>query len=321
MEVTSSSSAIDTKQVANSVKENKDEQTPEVSDGLTVSENSFSEFMKTALGGAGKTEVNEEELFAALIGQRLSAEHKEAADYYEQQKTQLLSSMRRADGYVSYEEVGVKALQATLTAGKIDEATAEKINGEAFAGAQLDSNLDALYDGRGSDGDTTIAVAAVESALTKMQSIIDGIESGATTAAPRPLDAPMTTPGTGSSGSHGSSGSGGGGSDMSGSQSLDGSGGFLWKPVSENDKKLVVLLPTELRGSIDRVEIHSSLPPEETTKLGSGRFTGDTHNGERPHFRFDKPGADFGDDVYVVAFKDDGSTVTWNIADGSARND
>src|SRR5690606_6805779 len=128
--------------------------------------------------------------------------------------------------------------------------------------------------------------------------------------------------GHGADGSDGADASGGaGGHAPDGAQSMDGSGGFLWKPKSENDGKLVVLLPKDFKGMIDRVEIHSQLPPEEATKLGQGRFSGDTQNGGRPHFRFDKPGESYGSDVHVVVFKDDGSTATWQIGDGGQRYD
>ncbi|MCB0325575.1 MAG: hypothetical protein KDD69_18465, partial [Bdellovibrionales bacterium] len=218
----------------------------------------------------------------------------------------------------------VRALEATVAAGHVDEATAEQVNGEAFAAAQLDGDDTALFDSFGSEGDPTVAVSNMEAALLSMRTMMDKIEAGEMTVAPRPLDAPMTTPGSSGTGhgADGTSSSGGtGGPGPSGGQNLDGSGGFLWKPESEADGNLVVLLPTDLKGLIDRVEIHSQLPPDDVTKLAEGRFSGDTHNGGRPHFRFDKPGGEFGSDVHVVVFKDDGTTATWQIGNGSERHD
>lgn len=277
-------------------------------------EGDFSQFMKAALGGEAKTEVNEEELFSSLIEQRLTVENAEAAEVYKAERAKLMVSMRRDDGYVSVEDVSVAALKATVESGKLEQADAERINAVAFSAAQLDDNKDALYDSRGSAEDPTIAVSAMDAALLAMKSAIDQIENGEVEVGSRPLDTPSNTTPGGSVG--------GGGSISAGEQNpMDGNEGFLWKPVSESDGNLVVLLPAALKGMIDRVEIHSDLPPTESTKIDEGRFAGDEHNGGRPHFRFSESGEDYGSNVHVVVFKDDGSTVTYSIADGSQRYD
>jgi len=279
----------------------------------------FSSFIQKALGKSAGTQVNEEELFAALIEQKLSEVGDEAAEFYRAEKEKLMVSMARADGYVNVEDVAKAALKKTVTDGKVDLAIAEKINGEAFAGAQLDDNLEMLYDSRGSGDDPTIAVSDMEAALLSMRVTIEKIESGEMSVAARSLDIPSnsvpggTTPVSGTPADPASA--------PSGAQQLDGAEGFLWKPESESDGKLVVLLPTTLKGLIERVEVHSELPPTDTSKLGSGRFTGDTHNGGRPHYRFEKEGGEYGDNVELVVYKTDGSTATWSISDGAARND
>jgi hypothetical protein len=232
-------------------------------------------------------------------------------------------SMARADGYVSVEDVAMAALRSTVAEGKIDETTAEEINGKAFAAAQLDDNLTALYDSYGSAEDQTVAVATMDSALSAAKAKFEKIESGEVPVESRSLSAQSNSaPSTDSASAvDGSSGSADPGSAPSGSQSMDGSGGFLWKPESEADGNLVVLLPTSLKGLIDRVEIHSSLPPDSSTLLDEGRFAGDTHNGGRPHFRFDSPGESYGSDINLVVYKDSGETVSWQIGDGSQRYD
>ena len=86
------------------------------------------------------------------------------------------------------------------------------------------------------------------------------------------------------------------------------SGGFVWKPVSEGDGNLVVLLPSAYAGSVVAMDI---------VKGGSvverGRFTGNT-NGNRPTFRFRQPGAGYGSGLTVVARLSDGSNKTWPIS-------
>lgn len=320
MEVTSSTDIRDDLQaIANT--ENSDDATDNGDTGQVESaEDEFAKFMRQALGGAAKTEVNEEELFAALIDQRLEQEDPEAAAFYREAKARLMVSMARGDGYVPVEDVAAAALRETVAEGKIDEDTAALINGQAFAAAQLDDNHDALYDSHGSAEDPTVAVSTMEAALLEMRTKMAQIESGELEVAARPLDTPSNNPLGDSSSADGASGAGG--SAPSGAQQpMDGSGGFLWKPISEGDGNLVVLLPTTLKGLIDRVEIHTQIPPDDTTRIAEGRFAGDDHNGGRPHFRFDKPGADYGSDIHVVVFKDDGSTVTYSIGNGAERHD
>jgi len=231
-----------------------------------------------------------------------------------------MQSMARADGYVSYEDVALTALNNTVASGAVTQEEAEMINGEAFAGAQLDSNLDALYDDRGSEHDPSKAVASISEALVRAEEFMNSVTNGEKTVEGRSLDSGST----GHSGAAGSiSGSGSilpNGSSLSGSQSLDGGGGFLWKPISESDGKLAILLPQLMAGMVEKLEIHSSLPPDENSKVATGDYKTDS-NGGRPTFRFDKPGDDYGNDLHVVAYNKDGTTATWSISDGGARND
>jgi hypothetical protein len=96
--------------------------------------------------------------------------------------------------------------------------------------------------------------------------------------------------------------------------------GFLWKPVSENDGKLVILLPQSLTGKIRSASIHSSLPPRSENMIENGRFSGDTHNENRAHFRFSKPGSSYPDNTYVVAQLNDGTYTSFQIGSSGARN-
>ena len=97
--------------------------------------------------------------------------------------------------------------------------------------------------------------------------------------------------------------------------------GFLWKPVSESDGKLVVLLPARLSGKVSSAAVYSSIPPTETNKIEEGRFSGDQKNGGRAHFRFQKPGRSYPDNAYVVATMKDGSLVAFSIGNSRARNE
>jgi len=291
--------------------ENIETQNTEVGDQLNkIDSDSFLSFMKEALGGYGKEQVSEEEIFASLLEQRLGDSSPEAAAFFTSARQQQINSLRRADGYVNMEEASIRALRSAVEEGHIEAEEAEKIFGEAFMGAQLDNNLEELWDDRGSASDPTIAVAAVEEALLKLEMFVESLKNGDEFKS-RSLD--LSSTGSASASGHSSSSIQ---SSSSGTKS-----GFLWKPVSESDNKLVVLLPQALRGLIDKVEIHSSLPPSEGTRIAEGRFAGDTMNGNRPHFRFDKPGSSYGQDVHVVAYKDDGTVLHWDINDGGRRHE
>ena len=97
-------------------------------------------------------------------------------------------------------------------------------------------------------------------------------------------------------------------SSTSAPSSGGGSGGFLWKPKSESDGRLVVLLPASLRGKVSGCSVNGE----------NGRFAGDTHNGRRPHYRFSKAGGGYGSNIKVVARTTSGNR-TWTVPNGSSR--
>ena len=93
-----------------------------------------------------------------------------------------------------------------------------------------------------------------------------------------------------------------------------GTGGFLWKPVSESDGNLVVLLPGSLRGNVSGCAIFRG-----SSRVESGRFAGDTHNGRRPHYRFSMPGAGYGRGLTVRATLRSGGSRSFSVPNGASR--
>jgi hypothetical protein len=190
MEISSSNVSSNSTQVPVNTSDpsvNTDNGTEESSDSgstsATDAATDFSAFMAKALGKTGQAEINEEELFAALIEQRLSVDNKEAADVYSAEKAKLVS------GGMSYEDAGKAGLKAAVASGKMTLEEAEKVHAYAFKAAQLDSNTDELWDGTGGSDDPTKAVAAMETALLNIQTIADDYEKGAITLAdPMPLE-------------------------------------------------------------------------------------------------------------------------------------
>lgn len=79
------------------------------------------------------------------------------------------------------------------------------------------------------------------------------------------------------------------------SRPLKKSGEFLWKPASEKDGNLVILCRSAHTGNIASVKV---LDPKTKKVLAKGKQAG-VANGNREHFRFDKPGKAFPDGAIV----------------------
>lgn len=119
----------------------------------------------------------------------------------------------------------------------------------------------------------------------------------------------------------GSDDSGGGGSGVKVRPAQDGEYvGFLWKPKSESNGNLVVLIPTIHRGKHGEAGIYRSKSTSPDQLVEAGRFVGDDHNGFRPHFRFAESGSNYGACWFIVKDTADG-TLGWEIQNGAQRWD
>ena len=101
----------------------------------------------------------------------------------------------------------------------------------------------------------------------------------------------------------------------------DGPGGFLWKPVSDGDGRLVVLFPTDISPTVVSGEVHRSFPPKPSTLMEAGSFAYRSANGGRAHFRFTRSGGAYGNHVFAVAVMPDGRKIGFPIPTGAARID
>lgn len=96
---------------------------------------------------------------------------------------------------------------------------------------------------------------------------------------------------------------------------LGSTGQFLWKPVSEKDGKLAVLLPPNLTGKVKDVMVIS---PDKKTILQKGRYAG-VGNGDRDHYRFLRAGGEFPDGAVVLIRLKNGESRHVVIKETSAR--
>jgi hypothetical protein len=264
----------------------------------------FDSTLKALLSPDKANKISEEELFSGLVQERIKKTKGEAGltDFktiFESAKNRL----RKADGFVPFEDATKEALKEFRDTGKITKDEADSIYSQAFAGARLDQNTNALYDNRGGPNDPTMAVAEMEQALLLSGAIIGKLDAGSETVATRSLDEPSnaaTNSTTNSSANH----------------SEAGSSGFLFKPVSDSDGKLAVLLPPNLAGLVQSV----SLVGANGEVIESGRYAGNG-NGGRDHYRFTKPGGQYSDGLSVIATLTNGQLVKYIINETSQRTE
>lgn len=97
----------------------------------------------------------------------------------------------------------------------------------------------------------------------------------------------MSSASGGAGGAGGAGGGGGGGGGSRGGEPIYGvDAGFLWKPTSDSNGNLVVLLPSGTRAG------SATIRDPNGNVIGNGRYSG-VANGGREHYRFDTPGASF----------------------------
>lgn len=255
----------------------------------------FDTFLRTLITPAEGDKVNEEDLYSALLQERIKKLHgDEAAEEYRTLFDEKKVALRRADGVERIEDAANETIAALVESGTLTVEDADKIKAEAFHAAQLDNNKEALWDSRGSEQDPSIALATLEAALLSARTFIEKIDSGeevidaAAPNAERPAEGNPN----------------------------DGAEGFLFKPESESDGKLVVLLPAMLTGQIESVVL-KDLNDQE---LESGRYTS-VANGGREHYRFSKPGGEYEGPLMVEVRYKDGATTKYSIEDPAKRYD
>jgi hypothetical protein len=92
--------------------------------------------------------------------------------------------------------------------------------------------------------------------------------------------------------------------------------GFRWDPRPPSGRAVAVLRPS-LGNKVAAVEAHRDFPPNQTTLIGTATFLGLLRPGA--FWGFDRPGAAFGRNFYVVLFMNDGRTLAYPIPDGASR--
>lgn len=276
----------------------------------------FDAMLKSMLSPDAANNINEEELFAALIHERVATlKGEEAAAEYQKAFESSKQANTRADGYVNVEQAANDALSGLVGQGLLTEEEAGKVRSDSFAAAQLDDKHDVLYDGRGSGDDPTIAVMEMEAALLQARTTLQQLESGE-------IVSELTDPSTETTDASGTESSlGTEGNEMISPEgtTIDGEGGFLFKPESDRGE-LVVLLPSGLADQVMSVVLRDAEGNEIEQGVSSGYANPDV-GGEREHFRFSQPGSEYPENVTVAVTLADGSVKEYSIPNPSERYD
>lgn len=280
----------------------------------------FSSLMKTLLKVEKENIVSEEELFAGMVQQRIKeTKGDETAEKYKAELDKVAGQMKKADGFVPWEDAAKAALRSIKESGVVTEEEAQKIYSESFAASQLDSNTDTLFDGRGGAGDTTVAFLEMNAALEKAKAQIEAFAKDPSLLKMRDLSEASNSkpaglvPVASGSGTHPYAGDA---AAVTEGDPVDGQGGFVFKPISETRGTLVIVTPNVLTSKIESLAV-KTLTGET---LEEGTFSG-VANGGREHYRFTKPGSAFPKDVVVEIQMKDGSVKKYNIADPTKRYD
>jgi hypothetical protein len=272
--------------------------TPAQSSGTSA----FNTFLKGVLTPDSANKVSEEELFSAIVQERIkNSKGDETLKKFQESLTQTKNSMRKPDGFVPAEDATKAALVKARDAGLLSKEEADKIYSEAFAAAQLDDNKEILYDNKGGGNDPTIAVALLEQALMTSSAMVGKFNDGSLTATIRSVEESSSAKVFAEAGPHSESG---------------GSVGFLFKPQADTNGKLVVLMPSKLAGMIKSVSLYDPAG----NLLEKGSYTGNG-NGGRDHFRFKKSGGAYPDGLLVEATLSTGDKVVYRIRETSQRTE
>ena len=274
----------------------------------------FEAFLTSILKGSGGGGVSEEALFAGLVQERLKTEKGEdLAQQYQELFTSYDEEFLNTDGYVRYEAAAKSALKDLRESGALTAEETDQIYSEAFNAAQLDDNAEALWDDAAEGDDPTRAVSDIAAAIAKAEAALNELTAKSEGAALRSVDEEemgvadaMEALGIESGGDLEAETEIGG--------AIDGAGGFLFKPVSEADGNLVVLLPPGLEGA------SLALKDQEGTVLEEVSIS-DMYE-DRQLFRFSKPGAEYPADLVVELLDAGGSAIeSYEIADPAQRWD
>lgn len=97
----------------------------------------------------------------------------------------------------------------------------------------------------------------------------------------------------------------------------DGAGGFLWKPVSESNGNLAVLLPGKFKKQFNKCTVYDG---KVADSLRFDKFANPDSYGDRQHWRGNHPGSYYNSPALVVC-NDGVQDCAWHISTPNSRID
>lgn len=259
----------------------------------------LSSFLLRELKPNSKGDFHEEQLQYGVAGYLLN---EKSPALYKQYQSEYSNYESQTGSTSNYEDVVKVALKSLVDSNKLTKKEAEEINGKSFRAAQLDKDLKTLFDDKGGPGDNTVAVLSAKEATDKVDRLYGRIRRGELEAQSRSLDAPSNSKPSSSTPTN----------------STSGLSGFLWKPVSESDGKLVILAPSNISQSVESVSIYKIDSKGKKTLIEEGKSSG-IANGDRAHFRFKKAGSGYADGSVVEIELKGGEVISETIKETSSR--
>ncbi len=267
------------------------QQAPEVS--------GFENLLNSMLVPDDKGQVNEEQLFSALINERLTdMKGSNVALEYQNRFAENQKQLQFPNGYIPLETSARNALESLADDGFLSREEAENIHSQAFKAAQIDDNKNALYDSFGSRFDDTIAVTMVKMAIEAAESEISKFDKGAADAGRLAFDIAGDTlpdeivqPGT--------------------EHYAD---GLIWKPASDSNGDAAIILQSSLRGNIDSVTLHDN----KGNTMEEKQVVMVDEKGRSILF-FDRPGSGYHENLTVQVAMKNGEIIKYKVTDPSHR--
>lgn len=292
----------------------------------TTASSDFDALLKQFLPADSNTDVSEEELFSAAAGERINTlKGADGLKAYQEALATEKQALTKPDGFVPTEQVTVNALKKLVSDGVISSEEGDQIYTDSFAAAQLDDNKESLFDNRGGANDPTIAVAKMSEAMLKIKNYIDNIDPTRSAETLKSLGAAAQTgssstiPGSSALNSSGlSMGVSTIGAVTPNGTYVDGSEGFLFKPVTNNEGSLAVMFGQSWTNNIASVSLLDQAG--NLIEAGQRKPYGISETG-REKFTFSKQGGSYPKDISVAVTFNDGAVKTFAIPDPSKRYD
>ena len=256
------------------------------------------------------TKVTEHDLYAAAIHNKMKNEHPEKLARFEKEFENRLLRLEIRTDKIKVRAAANRAIRGMVKSGLFTRSEAREIRQESFGKAQLDSDRSWLSRIRGADPEDA-PVRNLSSALELFEANTGATDSEFEEFRSRRRERRRARRAKLNQ-SAGTNGSSHVGTNSVGSSSAPDN--FIWKPMSESDGNLVILLPQNFTDNVAGVSVYG--PDGEM--LEEGRATG-VANGGREHFRFSQPGENFPAGSEVVIRLSDGTTQKIVISDPSSR--